>query len=498
MPKKHTTRLQRVGRIVRTVFVRASIVLATFLILGFSVLAVINHMSVVSLDAAIRAADEAGMDLEGVGTVYRYDLDRYRGSSFLQAAFVLAWRPVGDERTLDLDTKLLFPFKPGRPLPSENGYLELGEALPAEAATLLSRHGQEHRTLRAVLRKALAQEAMTLRPPLRTSRVVQNDPYVNAPRWLMEHMVLFAWHDQVSGQPDRGIEWVVSLVKVARGFGETALRKYLSWRLLYDTSAVSTLEYLLSRCQAPPDTLGSVQEAFRVESAQLSAQTSLAIRGEAAVLSNRAKTVPESQAFLKDQMEWMGMIPEQVSKKLRWEQRLPALARWRYAREIEWCVEAFKVAGKSRAEQYKWAYEVWANEDRIQGDRRGFSETPLSLWAGLIGNSVIESAHLRIGEAAAAVERFRLSHGRWPDTLSEVVPTFLEAVPSDPCTGKPILYRKAPYGVVLYSAGRNLSTPEYDTGTESVEGEEDLETTERRDITFVLLNPELRNRAASP
>jgi len=43
---------------------------------------------------------------------------------------------------------------------------------------------------------------------------------------------------------------------------------------------------------------------------------------------------------------------------------------------------------------------------------------------------------------AIAVERFRLEHeGQLPETLAEIVPGYLSAIPLDPFDGKPLRYR---------------------------------------------------------
>ena len=44
--------------------------------------------------------------------------------------------------------------------------------------------------------------------------------------------------------------------------------------------------------------------------------------------------------------------------------------------------------------------------------------------------------------AVIAVERYRIAHGQYPETLAAVVPAFLPAVPVDPMTGNPLLYTR--------------------------------------------------------
>lgn len=69
----------------------------------------------------------------------------------------------------------------------------------------------------------------------------------------------------------------------------------------------------------------------------------------------------------------------------------------------------------------------------------------------------VAAAHWRCaGEARCAVagiacERFRLKHSRWPDTLAELCPEFLSAVPLDPFNGEPLKLATEPDGIVVHT-----------------------------------------------
>ncbi|MFO7775500.1 MAG: hypothetical protein R6W89_06845, partial [Candidatus Hydrogenedentota bacterium] len=65
---------------------------------------------------------------------------------------------------------------------------------------------------------------------------------------------------------------------------------------------------------------------------------------------------------------------------------------------------------------------------------------------------------LRLAQTAAAVERFRLEHDRWPEDLSELVPEYLDEVPRDLfcLDDEPLRYVVRPDGSRrIYSVGRN-------------------------------------------
>lgn len=59
--------------------------------------------------------------------------------------------------------------------------------------------------------------------------------------------------------------------------------------------------------------------------------------------------------------------------------------------------------------------------------------------------------------AAIALQRFRLHHGRWPETLSDLVPEFLTELPHDWMDGQPLRYRRNLNDTfTLYSVGEDL------------------------------------------
>jgi hypothetical protein len=57
---------------------------------------------------------------------------------------------------------------------------------------------------------------------------------------------------------------------------------------------------------------------------------------------------------------------------------------------------------------------------------------------------------------ACALERYRLAHDAYPETLDALVPQFLAQIPPDLIGGRPLHYRRADGGkFLLYSVGWN-------------------------------------------
>jgi hypothetical protein len=62
----------------------------------------------------------------------------------------------------------------------------------------------------------------------------------------------------------------------------------------------------------------------------------------------------------------------------------------------------------------------------------------------------------RMVQCLIAVERYRIATGALPDTLSQVVPQFLETIPQDPFSGGPFQYRTTETGCLLYSVSEDF------------------------------------------
>jgi len=58
-------------------------------------------------------------------------------------------------------------------------------------------------------------------------------------------------------------------------------------------------------------------------------------------------------------------------------------------------------------------------------------------------------------KAGLACKIYKRQSGQYPETLEALVPEFLDKVPVDPFTGKPLVYRLQDGGVIIYSVGSN-------------------------------------------
>ena len=65
----------------------------------------------------------------------------------------------------------------------------------------------------------------------------------------------------------------------------------------------------------------------------------------------------------------------------------------------------------------------------------------------------MDDALIRTAIVALATEQFRLEHRRWPESLDQLVPSYLSAVPHDPFLPAPLKLRKFSDGLFIYSVG---------------------------------------------
>lgn len=115
----------------------------------------------------------------------------------------------------------------------------------------------------------------------------------------------------------------------------------------------------------------------------------------------------------------------------------------------------------------------------------GLSKTFLPSLSRACELSVQHVARLRVTDAALAAEQFRMAHDRFPESLDELVPEYLEAIPQDPFAGEPIRLAGTDFGLVIYSVGLN----ETDDGGNLARSAKVAGPT---DVGFRLRHPELR------
>ncbi len=81
----------------------------------------------------------------------------------------------------------------------------------------------------------------------------------------------------------------------------------------------------------------------------------------------------------------------------------------------------------------------------------------------MMGHRLKHVAQLEMAKTLLAVERYRLAHASLPETLDQLVPGYLAAVPPDPFDGAPLRYKRLDHGLLASKSyrkkGRNQAKP---------------------------------------
>jgi hypothetical protein len=76
--------------------------------------------------------------------------------------------------------------------------------------------------------------------------------------------------------------------------------------------------------------------------------------------------------------------------------------------------------------------------------------------ANAVKRFAIAQVSVDLARVACALERYRLAHGEYPETLDALAPQFIEKLPHDIIGGQPLHYRRTEGGkFLLYSVGWN-------------------------------------------
>jgi len=94
---------------------------------------------------------------------------------------------------------------------------------------------------------------------------------------------------------------------------------------------------------------------------------------------------------------------------------------------------------------------------RYRGNGKGLLVRSLDTWGmrAMIVSDLECVAQLEMAKVLLAVERYRLAHARLPETLDQLVPDYLAAVPTDPFDGMPLRYKRFDRGFLVYSVGED-------------------------------------------
>jgi hypothetical protein len=217
-------------------------------------------------------------------------------------------------------------------------------------------------------------------------------------------------------------------------------------RLAALNEACGTMERIVAQGQPSPKLLESAQKVFADEDVIDGWYDALA--GERAGIHQVFQSIAEGKLA-------PATIPISMGFRRRWHNDITDHFTALSARASHiWMLEHFTAKLATRdlpaKERRQRLDDLQKDADNAPALARALLVTP---WRGMFEPPFRTQAKLSATVAALAVERFRLKHQRWPDTLDELVPEFIERVPLDPYDDRPLRLRAAKDGVVIYSVG---------------------------------------------
>jgi hypothetical protein len=276
----------------------------------------------------------------------------------------------------------------------------------------------------------------TLLPNIQDARGVAN---------VLSHDALFRAQ---SGDLDGAILNCRALVNNARSVGDEPMLIPQLVRMAIRAIAVSRTESTLGQGEPDADGLAALQRAFEEEAEEPLVRW--AMRGERGGMDQFMQSLQDGSLSVK---QFQGLMNGPNSKN-RWagEEMLLYLpgtkvnSRAVLLERMNTMVEISKLPSEEQAGPMK---ELKAK----------VAKDPLLVREVIPATDKVSEAErrtrglLRCAAAALAAERYRREHGQWPQTLDDLKPDYLRAVPLDPYDSKPLRFKNDGDGIVIWCLG---------------------------------------------
>jgi ABC-type transport system involved in multi-copper enzyme maturation permease subunit len=273
-------------------------------------------------------------------------------------------------------------------------------------------------------------------------------PHLQETRSVAKLLALDALRRAQDNDADGALTSCRALLNAARSIGDEPTLISLLVRISEVKMALDGIERTLAQGEPSEKTLKALQDVLEEEDRQ--PLLLLGMRGERAGVSRFFEALRSGEG------KAAGIFGASANRLDRWatEMLLPLIA------------GSLKACQAEFLRNYNALVEAAKLPPEQQDARFGALGIPASMNVlvrmiypaiGRIATSYRrDQAEVRCALAALAVERYRRQHGRWPVSLSALVPGQLADVPLDPYDGQPLRYRQVADGTVIYSVGPDL------------------------------------------
>jgi hypothetical protein len=272
-------------------------------------------------------------------------------------------------------------------------------------------------------------------------------------RTVMDLLSLDARLRAQDGDIEGALTSVLCIVSTGGSIGDEPTLLSQLVRMGGEGLATNTLERVLAQGHGSSNSLANVQHVFEDEASQ--PLFLFGVRGERAGHHQMISAIESGE--LKVSSVTASLLRTSKGKLEGWWEDLSGEIELRRSHGpwIRVMTEVVEIAKLPIEEQRPRLRSYGRSIDKEAGHGK------FPVYIGLLVPSMIRvgesfyrnQALLRCAVVGLAAERYRIGHGHWPDSLSALVPEFLEKVPLDPYDAKPLRYRRLKDGVLMYSVG---------------------------------------------
>lgn len=247
-----------------------------------------------------------------------------------------------------------------------------------------------------------------------------------------------------NGQLNDAIDQYFSMLTFSKKFSDEPFQALISYliSMAITRRQIELLNRIISSNKLDDETLFNILKRLDIDVWQKGL-----IKG---IESERVAFIDCAREVLKGNKEVTEEL--EVYKLIFWLSRPFIKSDLSWAMEIyDESVEAGKMPYYKTPEFFKYLEEKWEKIPRYYI----FSLVLVPSFKSTYLKKAVLEAEILAAKAGIACKIFQNRQGRFPEQLSQLVPDILAEVPTDPFSGKPLIYRRTPSGFIVYSVGSN-------------------------------------------
>jgi hypothetical protein len=259
------------------------------------------------------------------------------------------------------------------------------------------------------------------------------------------------------GDIDGALESARCGLNAARSLGDEPLLICQLVRIACATIAVKSMERGLGQGLASDGQLQAFAKLLAADDADITPALRTALRGERALFFQLLEIMTNGELSLEQMADMYPSDRRPYTSLYRWAWEQPLISLNRQTL-LEYMTRLVDLAELSRTQRQSALAQF--DSELKSALKEGRAKNVVALRIIPAVQKVLEAhdrhqANLRNARVAIAVERYRLAHKdkQWPENLDQLVPAYLDKVPTDPFDDQPIRYRRVGKDVVIYSVG---------------------------------------------